>query len=311
MGIKLDRFELRISRACGDKCIFCCERDEILRAKTKFLPFAEAIKTLAERRRRGFRHVTFIGGEPALHPRFEEIACWAFKLGYKTQLSTSGFRFADKTFAASVLPHLSEICVSVQGWNERSMSESMGAAGRFALLCKALDNIGGQGKNTTLMCNTVIHKGNADNLGKILSLVLKKTGAGLFMVSNLVPWGTAAERYDELVVSLSGIREIVAGLVAKAESAGIDIRFFGVPACVLNPQWKYSNDYHWAPRAMLESRDSEKRGRYSIERINLIPPLDRIKVRQCAKCAFQSWCGGMFRTYIRRFGSDELIPIKK
>jgi len=71
------RLELRISNFCARRCIFCCERDNIVRANHRFMPLAQAVGILRDGRREGFGHVTFVGGEGTLHPDFCAIAGWA------------------------------------------------------------------------------------------------------------------------------------------------------------------------------------------------------------------------------------------
>lgn len=302
--IRSERFELRISTVCDQACVFCCEWENMENSSRKFMPFAQVVRILLSKRKSGSSHVTFIGGEPTLHPDFEKIISLAWRMGYRTQLSTNGLRFASEKFSRNVLPHLTEICFAVHGINEPDVRTAMGKSGNFKLLCSALDNISRYGSGTILMCDTVVYSRNKNRLGDIFSFLLRRTPIKLYMISNIVPAGAALENYAKLAVTLEDITKLVPGLVSISRRSGVDLRFFGVPACILGPHWQYSNDFHWSPRSMVESR-----GKRNCERLNLKPSLDRIKTTKCRSCRFKSWCGGVFSVYKRKFGLQELSPV--
>ncbi len=95
-----------ITTACDRACPDCCCGDVVLRAKGRvFSPESIA----AEVRALGpVARVYITGGEPTLHPQFEQVARLAHEArgGLPLYLVTNGFRLAEKADAARYFDHI-------------------------------------------------------------------------------------------------------------------------------------------------------------------------------------------------------------
>jgi len=304
------RLELRIANACPCNCVFCCEWDNMRQPGPKFMPFANIINILYSKRKEGFAHVTFVGGEPTLHPDFEKIVYWTRRMGYVTQLSTNGLRFEVADYAKHTLPYLDEICISVHGVSPKSVFAATGVSQGHAFLTRALANIRRYGKNVYLICNFVVYPGNFDEAYKILPNILKFAKPDLYMVSNLIPWGRAAKNYSKLVLSLERMATLVPLLAEQARRCGLPVRFFGFPACIMGAHWPLSNDYCWSPSLLIEKYQTKSGLQQTRVRMTLVPPHRRVKPAKCRICLFNSWCAGVFNKYLSLFGTRELSAVR-
>jgi len=78
-------------------------------------------RILNEARASGFDHLSFTGGEPTLHPRFEEVLRLTYKAGYKFGLVTNGWSLA--AIYQRILPYrerLDVITLSLDGATEET-----------------------------------------------------------------------------------------------------------------------------------------------------------------------------------------------
>ncbi len=99
-----------LTARCNARCGFCAWKPEFYNPADQ-LP-TDAIKQLyKDARRAGFVGLSLWGGEPLLHPDFDEILHHASKLGLLTHAVTNGFLLDRKMDA--VVNHLDRICISL------------------------------------------------------------------------------------------------------------------------------------------------------------------------------------------------------
>jgi len=299
------RLELHLSYACGQRCAFCSESARMARWRRSPLGAAEIARVLVERRRAGFDHVTFTGGEPTAHPLLPGALAAARRLGFSTYLTTNGGRFADEGYARAVLPLVGELCLSVHGPDAATHDACARAPGSFARALRALGNVERLGDGTRLLTNTVAVRANWGRLEDVLRLLLARPKVRHCLVSNVAPEGRAARVYEELAVPLALWRERVPALARLFDGTGVVLRFFGLPLCVLGGRRDLSNDAHFSPRATVEraaragaaglaatvSRDASRRRR---------------RGPACAACGARGECPGAFDRYLDAFGAAEL-----
>lgn len=299
------RLELHLSYECDQRCLFCSESGRMARWRRAPIRIEEVARTLVERRKAGFDHVTFTGGEPTAHPLLELSLALARRLGYRTYLTTNGRRFADGAYARGVLPLVGELCLSVHGPNAASHDACSRTPGSFARVMRALENIERHGAGTRLLTNTVATRLNWDRLEETLAFLRARTKVGHCLVSNVAPEGRAARAYARLAVPLSEWRARVPALARLFDGSGVALRFFGLPLCVLGGRRDLSNDAHFSPRTTVERRMVDGRAGLAA-----IVSLDASRARRkpaiCAACAHAPSCAGAFARYLDAFGDGEL-----
>jgi len=302
------RAELRISKACRRKCVFCCEARGML-SGARFMPLKEAVAIMDRLRTKGVGHITFIGGEPTIHPDFHRIARAARLLGYTVQVTTDGTGLADASRAAGVLADIDELCLSVHWHNEALAREVTRFDSAFSDTEAAFENIKRFGRLRLFMCHSVICSLNLAAVPDICEYVFSKARPGVLMLSQLIPWGRGRSSYDSLTVSMTDIVRVFPPVKRLLDVNGARLLISGIPLCVLGGWGRFSNDLGFSPRVVLE------RGKVGAEeevlsfKKSLVPPLNRIKTRECASCALFEVCAGVFPDYLKKYGVSELQPV--
>ena len=115
----------------------------------------EISAVLLRRRREGFDHVTFTGGEPTAQPLLPAALRAARRLGFRTYLTTNGGLFAERSYARTVLPLVDELCLSIHGPDAQVHDASTRTPGSFARATQAFDNIQRYGERVFILTNTV------------------------------------------------------------------------------------------------------------------------------------------------------------
>lgn len=302
LSVRLDFF---VTRECRNACVFCCE-SELMTGRQ--LPFADAVRTLAEERRRGAEVVQFLGGEPTLHERFPELAQAAKRMGMTTFVVTNGGRFSDPAFCERAFPWLDEIMVSVHGWDRASHEAVTRGRGAWANLRAALGNAGASFKGRLIGTTTVVGS-NADGLGRIAELCAG-FGAREYQVLTVVPKGRGDRAFARLHPRYRRLGPAFARLSSVCRRLGVELRFSGVPLCALGPDWRLSHDLY--ENFSLDARPALDRPvdlwREPGAPLDWTIELGRVKPAKCAPCALAPRCGGVYAAYQEAFGDDELVP---
>ncbi|MEK7232754.1 MAG: radical SAM protein [Elusimicrobiota bacterium] len=301
------RLELHLSYVCGQRCAFCSESVRMDRWRHAPLKGEEISAVLIKRRKAGFNHVTFTGGEPTAQALLPAALAAARKLGFNTYLTTNGGLFAQEKYAREVLPLVDEICLSVHGPDAETHDAAADTRGSFDRAMKALANIEAHGASTYLLTNTVVTRLNWDRLEDTLALLTSHPKVRHCLLSNVAPEGRASGAYKSLVVPLSKWRQRVPALARPFETNGVVLRLFGLPLCVLGGRLELSNDAHYSPRVTVERRGAK--GRPGLSAIASVDASRRrSKPGICRSCDGRGDCAGVFDRYLAAYGSSELAP---
>jgi len=269
----------------------------------------ELRRALRSHARAGGEHVLLTGGEPTAHPAFGYGLRLARSLGLRTAVGTNGARLSSPTFAARTLPLLDELSLSIHGPVAAIHDRQTGRRGSFAGLRAAREHARELRPELPLAANTVVTRDNVEHLHDIADLVAQ-WGVGRWLVSNVAPEGRAERDYEALVVPLGGWRERAPALAARAGEAGISIRFFGLPLCVLGDARMKSNDLHYDARVTVE----RSRGAHGSVRMGHVatthPRRGRRQPPACRGCRYRSVCGGVFEAYLALYGDGEIEAIR-
>lgn len=275
------------------------------------IPLKYVLRVLKFYKDKGLKKVTFIGGEPGLHPDFDNILIAAGELGLIVLLNTSGLCFEEKESAAERLKHIDQVVLSYHSSNPRIQREITGSKNFPERMVKLLDNLESLNPSTRFTANIVLSKINLHDVVNTVNDIISRGFFKQILVSFMVPEGAARDRYKEIVAGLDEIRQYVPALVDLAGAAGITIRFFSIPACVLFPHHVHSNDFYFDPRYGMGL--SDENGRESLEEIFIEHAGNgRIRPEKCNNCGFASnkLCCGIVEKYYRIFGDGEISPIE-
>ncbi len=298
------RLELHLTYSCPERCVFCSEQHRMAKYGAYPVTWGRVAKVLRTMAQRGIDSVHLTGGEPTIHPKFVEVCTLAKKLGMRTSIGTIGSRLCREEFARRALPVLDEALFSLHGPTAPIHDALTGRAGSFERVVQAIETCRSVDPEFSVFVNTVLTPSNLDHLGDTIALA-DGLGAQLIVVSNTTPEGGAEDHYGELAIPLRRLAEVLPGAARQADKA--IVRFFGVPMCLLGQTWTLSNDLHWDPRVTVEWQS--RPGKVVFDGIyNWDPGRKRTHAEECEGCEQRGICFGVFRAYVRRFGSEGLRP---
>ncbi|MBI4678956.1 MAG: radical SAM protein [Elusimicrobia bacterium] len=302
------RLEFHVSYACVQSCLFCSESDRLRRWSGVPVTAAEMARVLATKRRQGFDHVTFTGGEPTLAPGFLGALKAAKGLGYTTYVTSNGCRLCEPGFASRALGLIDELCLSAHGDSAGLHDSLTGRPGGFEDLLRAFEHAG-QRKGLFLLTNTVVTTRNWDRIEDILGFILGLKGVRHVLLSHLAPEGRGLTNYAELAVPFQEWKKKLPRLAGLVRRSPVTLRFFGLPLCVLGRRRDLSNDLYFSPRVTVE-RARRKGGASLTEITSLRPTRRRAHPRVCVRCKALDSCGGVFERHLKEFGARGLEPIR-
>lgn len=303
------RMEFLIGYACAQECAFCMESSRMEEFSAAPVTVAEIVRTLAVQRRRGVGSVSFCGsGEPTLHPHLADALKAAKKLGYETELISNGSRLADRGYAATVLPWVDRLWLSLHGDDAALHDRLTRTRGGFVKLRRAFASARSR-KGLFLGSVTVVTQANARRVPAIVRLALKE-GARAVQLTQVVPMGRAEKAYARLAVPHSWWRRNVPALAALARRKKARLTCAGVPLCALGRDWRLSRERDLALTVSVDRAWSE--GRPSLRAEDLLPVVEaasgRLKPAACRECAKRKECIGVSRPHAEVFGDGDILP---
>lgn len=105
-----------VTNACNRDCIYCL-RDKV--EPREFLPLSLFKDILDQALECGIKYVSLTGGEPTLHPAWDEFLFALPERGFEFSIVSNGYRFKEKTLPILLEPtvrkHLDSVCLSLDG----------------------------------------------------------------------------------------------------------------------------------------------------------------------------------------------------
>lgn len=159
-------FEL--TNLCNFKCTHCIRN----RAEIQYnLPVAIVEKTLRESQTyHNINTIAFTGGEPTLHPYFQDIVKLVVKYGHQFGFVTNGWNFQEKTLG-EIKPfrdHISRIHFSLDGAKEETHDTMRHQPGSFRRVIQAITLC--RFHEIPVIINTVVTRANRTELEDIALL---------------------------------------------------------------------------------------------------------------------------------------------
>ncbi len=129
---------LEPTNACNLRCLHCI-RDKL--EDRGHIPLDVLQKILREAKSYGLNYIAITGGEPTLHPRFDEMLEMVAGEGFKFHVVTNGFQFKSKVLPILSRPHvkkhLKHISISLDGATAKIHDANRGA-GAFKVIMEML-----------------------------------------------------------------------------------------------------------------------------------------------------------------------------
>ena len=286
------RLHVKVSRSCNNNCLFCLDD----RARREDADAEGVAALLADHR--GLREVLFTCGEPTIHPDLPRFVAVAQRAGYESiGLVTNGRRLSYEAYCRSLMDSgLTEVTISIHGPAAPVHDALTRTKGAFAQTLEGLRQarrIGGP-RGVRLISSTVVTRRNVGVVRDLLDL-LAREGVDVMVLNVVEPSGSALDHFEAVFTSYSalaaGVAEALDGFEAR-ERVVVE----GLPLCTTTP---FLDCAGVREEIHLQEGDTFR-----------ALPTDRghIKPDVCEGCRLSPRCAGIYESYARRRGIDEIAP---
>jgi pyrroloquinoline quinone biosynthesis protein E len=179
---------------CPLHCAFCYNPVDFA-AHEQELATADWLRILREARALGAVQCGFSGGEPMLREDLEELVAEAHRLGYYTNLLTSGVGLTEARAVALKAAGLDHVQLSFQD-STREMNDFLSHTRTFELKQRVARTIKAQG--WPMVMNVVIHRLNIEHMGRIIEMAAELQ-AEYLEVANTQYYSWALENREHLL----------------------------------------------------------------------------------------------------------------
>jgi len=181
---------------CPLHCVYCSNPVDYTQYREE-LSTDEWIRVLREARELGATQLGFSGGEPLMRDDLEALAAEARRLGYYSNLITSGIGLNERRIAALKEAGLDHIQVSFQD-STREMNDFLSSTRTFELKRRVAKMVKAHGYPMVL--NVVLHRLNIDHVGQILDMAAELE-ADYVELANTQYYGFAYANRESLLPS--------------------------------------------------------------------------------------------------------------
>ncbi len=302
------RLHITTSLGCNNRCVFCVDSQFEQKDLRKNVGATENI--LRNLKKNKTRQVLFTSGEPTLNPKLLFYIRLAKKSGFeKISLITNGRKLKDKALCRALLgAGLGQIGISIHGSNKSTHDKITARPGSFDETLAALKNLSRlKGKyDFELNVHYTITRFNAGDIFKFIKLIVSIKNIQGIIFNVVRPYGRARDNFDSVMPDYSKVGQEFGealsrtGKIAGFENRNLRININDIPLCVMAEYGRYLGS---CERMLIKN--------YHFLREKSANWLDeKIKRKECLKCAQNEFCPGIYGYYIKKRGWSEFIPIK-
>ena len=179
---------------CPLHCVFCYNPVQLKQASSE-LTTAEWVEVMRQARQLGAAQLGFSGGEPLVRDDLEELVQEAHRLGYYTNLITSGVGLTPARAQRLKDAGLDHVQLSFQD-STRELNDFLSHTKTFELKKKVAQTI--KAHDWPMVMNCVLHRHNLPHVGQIIEMALD-LGAEYLELANVQYYGWAWLNRDHLM----------------------------------------------------------------------------------------------------------------
>ena len=210
---------------CPLHCVFCYNPVQLKQASSE-LTTAEWVEVMRQARQLGAAQLGFSGGEPLVRDDLEELVQEAHRLGYYTNLITSGVGLTPARAQRLKDAGLDHVQLSFQD-STRELNDFLSHTKTFELKKKVAQTI--KAHDWPMVMNCVLHRHNLPHVGQIIEMALD-LGAEYLELANVQYYGWAWVNRDHLMPTRAQLQEAEAVVQQYRERIGGQCRLlFVVP----------------------------------------------------------------------------------
>lgn len=162
---------MELTLRCNLRCLHCGSAAGAPRASElelhEFIPIFEDLRTL------GAQRLVLLGGEPLLHPDWQEIATMAKAFGLRVSLISNGLAITDAV-AARLAELVDVVGISIDAASDEVHDRLRGAAGARARAWAAVDRLQHAGLPVTII--TTVTRANLAELSRLRDQLAERSG---------------------------------------------------------------------------------------------------------------------------------------
>jgi len=342
-----ERLHVDVGAFCNNNCIFCMEDDRQGRFDRVSNVTPEQVRTILQANCHR-REVMFVSGEPTLNPEFLRYVRWAREAGFQSiGVISNGRRFSYEPFATrAVAAGLNLVIVSIHGSEPRIHDGLTRTPGAFDQALAGLRNLAELARKQPLRIHTstVLNRRNATQ-ERIESLLALLRPLARQMVFNVMqPFGRGQAHFDSLMMRYRDTAQVLGTFFARHAGEELPIYLVDIPYCTTEGCGIPDNVRGYVERYVHFERDSGDSGALGRRprgqpirsggaevKLRVLEPHDstrqppdglvvrhrdlleqarKSKRPECARCAYDPLCDGVWNNYIERFGFEEFVPVE-
>jgi PqqA peptide cyclase len=216
---------LELTYRCPLHCAFCYNPTDFARSGPE-LATEDWLRVLREARALGAVQLGLSGGEPLARDDLEIIVEEAHRLGFYTNLITSGVGLNESRIGALKAAGLDHIQLSFQD-STRQLNDFLSSTRTFDLKAKVAALI--KKNDYPMVLNVVLHRLNIDHVEEILEMA-ERLGADYVELANTQFYGWAWHNREQLMPTRAQVERAEAVTQAFRQRASRPMRiFFVVP----------------------------------------------------------------------------------
>jgi PqqA peptide cyclase len=212
-----------VTYRCPLHCVFCFNPVDFATQEQE-LSTDDWLRVLRQGREMGAVQLGLSGGEPLLRDDLEVIVAEARRLGYYTNLLTSGVGLTESRAAALKAAGLDHVQLSFQD-STRKMNDFLSHTKTFELKNRVAKIIKDQG--WPMVMNVVIHRMNIDHIDRIIGMAAE-FGAEYIELANTQYYSWAYVNRDQLLPTREQLKRAEAVTDAWRAKMGERLRIFFV-----------------------------------------------------------------------------------
>ena len=212
-----------LTYTCPLHCPFCSNPVDFAR-RTNELSAEEWLRVLGEARAMGAVQLGFSGGEPLTRPDLEILVTEARRLGFYTNLITSGVGLNRQRLRALKDGGLDHIQLSFQD-STREINDFLSNTRTFDRKRRLADEI--KAHEFPMVMNCVIHRLNIDHVDRIIDMAVE-IGAEFLELANTQYYGWALVNRDHLMPTRAQLEQADAVVAARRQQLGDRLRILFV-----------------------------------------------------------------------------------
>jgi MoaA/NifB/PqqE/SkfB family radical SAM enzyme len=215
--MSLQQVFLYVTQKCNIRCVTCYALDQLERDDD--LPVDELLRVLRTMRAEGAWKLSFLGGEPTVHPRLAEIAAAARAMGFRfVRVNTNGM-FKASWLEAPGTRAIDVFCFSIDGATA-AVNDAIRKGARLERVLANMRLAASLGYD--VRANMTVTSRNVDQIADVIALV-QGCGGTEVNINVMFQMGYALDRED-LAVAPARWREAYDAVVRRHREFTVRIK---------------------------------------------------------------------------------------